>query len=50
MSSSSPLLHCEESSEAVFLSFFLAVSSWLLSKNRGENGAKGSEEDSHSWV
>lgn len=39
-----------ESSEAVFLSFFLAVSNWLLSKNRGENGARGSGGDSDSHV
>lgn len=44
------LLHCDESREAVFLSFFLAVSSWLLSKNRGENGASGSEVDSDSLL
>lgn len=45
--SSSPLLHCEESRDAVFFSFFLAVCSWLLSNDWGENG---SEEDSDSHL
>lgn len=41
MSCISPLLHCEDSREDVFLSFLRAFTSWLLSKKRAVNGPRG---------